>query len=73
MFSLSSSDDERAPLFLENSEGIFTHEALEGQMIEGRHLVMESTFCFQDEFSLMSISQLKEAILPTTCMEPYVF
>ena len=57
--SLSNNDDERAPLFLEHSEGRFTHEALEGQMIDGRHLVMERSFHSQDEVSLMSISQLK--------------
>ena len=70
---LSNSDEMRAPLFLEHSKGSFTHEALEGQMIDGRHIVMESTFHCQDEVSLMSISQLKEESLPTTCMEPYGF
>ena len=34
MLSLSSSDDERAPLFLDNSKGSFTHESLEGKMID---------------------------------------
>ena len=54
--SLSNSDDERDPLFLEHSEGSFTHEELEGQMIDGRHIVMEITFHYQNEVFLMSSS-----------------
>ena len=73
MLSLSSSDDERAPLFLEHLEGSFIHEALEGKMIDGRHIAMEITFHCQDKASLMSISQLKDGSLPTACMETYGF
>ena len=71
--SLNISDEMRDPLFLGNSEGKFTHEALEGHMIDGRHLMMEIIFHYQDGVFLMSISQIKEEFLPTTCMEPYGF
>ena len=71
--SLSSSDEMRAPLFLKHSKGSFTHEALEGRMIDGIHLVMESTFHYQDEVFLMRSSRLKEEIISTTCIDLYGF
>ena len=54
--SLSSSDNERAPSFLEHSEGSFTHEAMEVKMINGRHLEMRNPFSFLDDPFSMSIS-----------------
>ena len=38
MLSLSSSDNEGASLFLDHSEGSFTHEVMEVKTINGRHL-----------------------------------
>ena len=65
-FSLSSSDNEATPLFLEHSEGSFTHEEMEVKMIYGRHLEMRNIFSFLDDPFSISISQFKEKLLPTT-------
>ena len=62
--SLSSSDNEEAPLLLEHSEVSFSHEAMEVKMIDGRHLEMRNIFSFLDETFSMSISRLKEKLLP---------
>ena len=52
--SLSCYDKEGTSSFLEHSEGSFIHEAMEVNMINGRHLKMRSSF-LDDPFS-MSIS-----------------
>lgn len=44
VLSLGRSDELGAQIFLENSDDCSTHEALEGQMIVGRHLMMDSIF-----------------------------
>ena len=51
----------------------FTHEAMEKNMVDGRHLEMGNLFPFQDDSFSMSISQLKEKILPAADPEPYWF
>ena len=71
--SLSSSDNEEAPLFLEHSEGSFTHEAMEDKMMNGRHLDMRNIFSFLDDTFSMSISQLKERLLPAADPQPHWF
>ena len=58
--SLSNNDNEGAPLFLEHSEGSFTHEAMEVKMINGRHLEMRNLFSFLDDTFSMSISHIRE-------------
>ena len=73
MLVLSSSDNGGAPLFLEHSEGSFTHEAMEVKMINGRHPEMRNIFSFLYDTFSMSISQLKERILPAIDPEPYWF
>ena len=62
--SLSGCEDEEAPLFLEHSEGSFTHEAMEVNMINGRHLKMRYNSSFLDDTFSMSPPLLKEKILP---------
>ena len=54
--SLSSSDNEEAPLFLEHFEGGFTHEEMEVNMIDGRHIEMINIFSFLDDPFSMRIS-----------------
>ena len=71
--SLSSSDNEEAPLFLENSKGCFTHEAMEVKMMNGRHLEMKNLLSFFDDTFSMIISPLKERLLPATDPEPHWF
>ena len=71
--SLSSSDNEEAPLFLEHSEGSFPLEAMEDKMMDGRHLEVRNLFSFLDDTFSMSISQLKERLLPTAEPEPHWF
>ena len=71
--SLSSSDNEEAPLFLEHSELSFTHEAMGVKMMNGRHLEMRNIFSFLDDTFSMSISQLKERLLPAADLEPHWF
>ena len=71
--SLSSSDNEEAPLFLEHYEGSFTHEAMEDKMVNGRHLEMRNVFSFLDDNFSMSISRLKERLLPEADLEPHWF
>ena len=71
--SLSSSDNEGAPLFLEHYEGSFTHEAMKINMINGRHIEMRNLFSFLDDTFLMSISHLKEKLLPIANPEPHSF
>ena len=71
--SLSSSDNERAPSFLEHSKGRFTYEAMEVKMIDSRHLEMRNIFSFLDDTFSMSISQLKEKLLPAGDLEPCWF
>ena len=56
VLSLSSSDNEEAPLFLEHSKGSFTHEEMEDKMINGRHLDMRNLFSFLDDTFSVSIS-----------------
>ena len=73
MLSLSSCDNDAAPSFLEHSEGSFTHEAMEVKMINDRHLEMRNIFYFLDDTFLMSISQLKEKLLPVIDPEPHWF
>ena len=63
--SLSSSDNGRAPSFLENYEGSFAHEEMEVEMVDCRHLEMKNLLSFLDDPFSMSISQLKERLLPT--------
>ena len=69
--SLSSSDNEGAPLFLGHSKGSLTHEAMKLKMINGRHLEMRNIFSFLDDTFSMSISQLKEGLLPTVYLESH--
>ena len=71
--SLSSCVKEGAPLFLEHSKGSFTHEAMEDKMMNGRHLDMRNLFSFLDDTFSMSISKLKERLLPTVDPEPHWF
>ena len=59
--------------FLEHSNGNFINEAFKNQMIDGRHLEMGNIFPFQVDTFSMSISQLKEKIIPTTFSKPYGF
>ena len=66
MLSLNSSDNEETPLFLEHSEGSFTHDEMEVKMMNGRPLEMINIFSFLDDTFSMSISQLKEIPLPAT-------
>ena len=71
--SLSSSDNEEAPLFLENFEGSFIHEEMEDKMMNGRHLEVRNIFLFLDDTLSTRISQLKERLLPATDSEPHWF
>ena len=73
VLSLSSFEYEEVPSFFENSEGSFTHEAMEDKMINGRHLDMRNLFSFLDDTFSMSISQLKERLLPTADPKPHWF
>ena len=66
MLSLNSSDNEETPLFLDHSEGSFTHDEMEVKMMNGRPLEMINIFSFLDDTFSMSISQLKEIPLPAT-------
>ena len=58
---------------MEHSEGSFTHESREVEMVDGRHLEMRNILSFLYEILPMSISQLKERLLPTTDPEPHWF
>ena len=60
--SLSCSDNDEAPLFLEHSESRFTHEAMEVKMVDGRHLEIRNLFSFLDDTFSMRISQLKKKL-----------
>ena len=71
--SLRSSDNDEAPLFLEHFEGSFTHEEMEDNMMNGRHLDMRNIFSFLDDTFSMSTSQLKERVLPTADPGPHWF
>ena len=57
--SLRSSDELGAQLFFENFDDRFTYEALDGQIVDGRNLVMDNIFHYRDGAFLMSISHLK--------------
>ena len=50
---------------MEHSGGSFTHEAMEAKMTNGRHLEMRKNFSLLDDPFLMSISQLRERLIPT--------
>ena len=71
--SLRSTDNDEAPLFLEHSEGSFTHEAMEDNMMNGIHLDMRNLFSFIDDTFSMRTLLLKERLLPTTDPEPHWF
>ena len=71
--SLSSSDNEEAPLLLEHSEGSYSHGEMEDKMMNGRHLEMRNIFSFLDDTFSMSISQLKERLLLAAEPEPHWF
>ena len=73
LLSLSNSDKEGAPLFLEHSEGSFTHESMEVKITNCIHLEMRNLFSFLDDTFSMSISFLKEKIIPAANPEPHWF
>ena len=58
---------------MENYEGSFTHEAMEVNMMNGRHIEMINLFSFLDDTFSMSISQLKEKLLPAADPKPHWF
>ena len=49
---------------MEHFEGSFSHEAMEVKMVDGRHLEMRNLFSFLDDTFSMSITLLKEKLLP---------
>ena len=71
--SLSSSDNEEAPLFLDHSEGSFTHKEMEVKMLNGINIAMRNILSFLDDTLSMSISYLKERLLPTVDPGPHWF
>ena len=73
MLLICNSEKKRTHSLWEQSYGSFTHEAMERQMIDGRHLEMGNIFPFQDDSFLMSISQFKEKFLPIADLEPHWF
>ena len=70
---MRNSDENRTHSRWEQSNGSFIHEAMEKKMIDGRHFEMGNIFPFQDDSFSMSISQLKEKILPIEDLEAYWF
>ena len=58
---------------MEHYEGSFNNEALDVKMIDGRHLEMRNIFSFLDDTFSISISQLKEKLIPTADPEPHWF
>ena len=73
MVSLSSCENEEAPSFLEHYEGRFIHEAMEVKIVDGRHLEMRNIFSLLDDPFSMSISILKEKLLPAVDPTPIWF
>lgn len=71
--SMSNSEEKRTHSLWEHSNGSFIHEAMEENMIDGRHIEMRNIFSFLGDTFSMSISQLKEKILPATDPEPHWF
>ena len=58
---------------MEHYEGSFTHEAMEDKMMNGIHIDMRNLFSFLDGTFSMSISQLKEKLLPAADPKPHWF
>ena len=71
VLSLRSSDKLGAQLLLEHSNDLSTCIALDRQMVDGRHLMMDDISHYYDGSFLMRTSHLNEKIFPTTCLEPY--
>ena len=71
--SMSNSEKKRTHSLWEQSNGSFIHEAMEENMIDGRHLEIGNLFPFQDDSFSMSISQLKEKLIPAADPKPYWF
>ena len=70
---ISSNEEKRTHSLWEHSNGSFIHEAMEEKMIDGRHLEMRNIFSFLDDTFSMSISQLKEKLLPAADPKPHWF
>ena len=71
--SLSSSDELGAQLLLGNFDDHYTCVVADRKIVDGRHLMTNEISHYYDRSFLMSTSQLKEKILPTTYLQPYWF
>ena len=71
MLSLSSSDELGAQLILRHSDDQHTCVAVDRQMVDGEHLMMDDIFHYYDGYFLMSTSHLNENFFPTSYLDHY--
>ena len=58
---------------MEHSNAHPTFVALDRQIVDGRHIMIDDISHYYDGSFLMRTSQLKENIFPTTYLDPYGF